>query len=227
MLNKISTERFQQLKKSALSSLKTPGQANKQLPKTDSAQKPILYLFRHTETYDNKNRIFSGRRDPSLTPKGKKQAQELAQKLKDKQIDLFLSPPLTRCRQTLEPLMSLKPNVSYQPQKGLQERDYGDLTGKNKMELMKTNPRETILWRRAWDYPPPNGESLKMVWENRLQPFCKKLEQKMLKENINVAFSGTNNTVRLIRMYFEDLSYRQSTILENPFGDFASYHITA
>lgn len=226
MNKNISEERFQQLKKSAIGSLEDPGEAKKHLPKTDSDQKPILYLFRHTETHDNKNRIFSGRRDVELTPDGKKQAKKLAQKLKDKQIDVFMSSPLTRCRQTLKPLMELKPNVPYEPQKGLEERDYGDLTGKDKMKLMEEKQRQTILWRRAWDYPPPNGESLKMVWENRIKPFCQNLETRMRQEKINVAFAGTNNTMRLIRMYFEDLTKEQASIVENPFGDYASYHIS-
>ncbi len=219
-------KRFQKLKKSALGSVKAPGQTQKELPKTDSQQKPILYLFRHTQTHDNKNRIFSGRRDVELTQAGKEQAKKLAQKLKDKQIDLFLSPPLTRCQQTLDPLMKLKPQVPYEPQEGIKERDYGDLTGKNKMKLIKEKPKQFILWKRAWDYPPPNGESLKMVWENRVKPFCQQLEKKVLEENINVAFCGNNNTMRLIRMYFEDLTKNQASIVENPFGDYTSYHIS-
>jgi 2,3-bisphosphoglycerate-dependent phosphoglycerate mutase len=211
------------LKQAALSSLENPGQGQ-EMPKTQETKKPILYLFRHTQTTDNINRVFSGcKRNPKLTKEGEKQAKELAEKLKDKEIDLFISPPLLRCEQTLTPLREYLPDVPYLQKKELVERDYGDLTGKNKLEVMKMNPEKAILWRRSWDTAPPNGESIKQVWEGRIKQFCLWLEKKMQTEKINVAYSGTNNTVRLIRMYFEKLSIEQMLTIENPYADYASY----
>jgi 2,3-bisphosphoglycerate-dependent phosphoglycerate mutase len=196
------------------------------MPKTQKTEKPILYLFRHTETEDNVNRVFSGcRRNPKLTQLGKQQAEALAEKLKNKEIDLFISPPLSRCEQTLTPLRRYFPNTPYEQRAELVERDYGDLTGKNKLEIMRLNPKKAVLWRRSWDVAPPNGESIKQVWEGRIKQFCKWLEQKMKNEKINVAYSGTNNTVRLIRMYFEKLSIEEMLTMENPYGDYASYSL--
>ena len=215
---------LEKLKQAAISSLKNPGKSTKPLPKDESAP-PILYLFRHTQTYDNIRRIFSGRRQTRLTPEGQKQAKALAEKLKNKKIDLFISPPLKRCRQTLEPLRKYFPDVPYIQKKELVERDYGKLTGKSKLKIMKLYPEKAILWRRSWDVPPPGGESLKQVWASRIRPFCKWLESKMKNENINVAYCGTNNTVRLIRMYFENLSIDQMLTLENPYGDYAAYSL--
>lgn len=213
------------LKQAALSSLKNPGKGAP-MPKTNKTGKPTLYLFRHTETEDNLNRVFSGcKRNPKLTPTGELQAQQLAEKLKNQQFDLFISPPLLRCEQTLKPLRRFFPNVAYQQKAELVERDYGDLTGKNKLEVMKLNPEQAVLWRRSWDVAPPNGESLKQVWEGRIKQFCLWLEKRMKQEKINVGYSGTNNTVRLIRMYFEKLSIEQMLTLENPYGDYASYRL--
>jgi bisphosphoglycerate-dependent phosphoglycerate mutase len=46
----------------------------------------------------------------------------------------------------------------------LNERDYGDYTGKNKWEMEeKIGVEEFEKLRRGWDYPVPNGETLKMV----------------------------------------------------------------
>jgi len=216
---------FNELQEAAIQSLQHPGAGGKPMPKTSSKKPPILYVFRHTQTYDNIRRVFSGKRQSQLTPKGKKQAQELAHKLVHMHIDLFISPDLIRCRQTLEPLQKMLPHIPYLVKKELVERDYGILTGKSKMEAMKEHPKNAVLWRRSWDVAPPKGESIKNVWENRIHPFCKWLETKMKKENINIAYSGTNNTVRLIRMYFEHLSYEDSVELENTYADYASYHI--
>ncbi len=216
---------LKKLQQAAQQSLDNPGQG-KPMPKTDSTQKPILYLFRHTQTEDNLNRVFSGsRRNPKLTPEGKMQAQQLAEKLKNKEIDLFISPPLIRCEQTLVPLRQYFIKVPYLQKKEIVERDYGDLTGKNKLEIMKMNPEKAVLWRRSWDVAPPNGESIKDVWDGRIKQFCLWLEQKMQQEKINVAYAGTNNTVRLIRMYFEKLSIEQMLTIENPYGDYASYSL--
>jgi len=46
-----------------------------------------LFVFRHAETTDNSNHVFSGWRDQDLTPKGLSQAQEVAQQLEKEKID--------------------------------------------------------------------------------------------------------------------------------------------
>ncbi len=213
---------------SAQKSLIHPGLATKPLPKVKSETGNILYLFRHGETEDNKNRIFSGRRDSPLTTEGVKQAQVLAEKLKDKKIDLAIYSDLSRAKDTLDEILKFHPETKTEPSELLLERDYGQLTGTSKVELNEKDPELCLKYRRSWDFPPPEGESLKMVWENRLKKFCQDLEERMRQEKINIAISCTNNTMRLIRMYFEKLSIEQMLELENPLAtDYASYSTTA
>ena len=53
----------------------------------------------------------------------------------------------------------------------LNERDYGDLTDLNKDDARKKWGEEQVhIWRRSFDIPPPNGESLKDTAE-RVIPF--------------------------------------------------------
>jgi len=47
----------------------------------------------------------------------------------------------------------------------------------------------------------------------------------MRAEKINVAYCGTNNTVRLIRWYFEKFTMEKMLVLETTYGDYASYYI--
>jgi 2,3-bisphosphoglycerate-dependent phosphoglycerate mutase len=61
-----------------------------------------LFVFRHAETTDNRRRIFSGWRDPKLTSKGLRQAQEIAEQLKQEKIDYAYTSHLRRARKTLE-----------------------------------------------------------------------------------------------------------------------------
>ena len=56
----------------------------KTLPKKEDPKHPILYVFRHGQTTDNADFLFSGWRDPSLTELGVEQTKTLAEKLKDK-----------------------------------------------------------------------------------------------------------------------------------------------
>ncbi len=213
---------------SAQKSLETPGLAGTPLPKADESAsgEPILYLFRHGETEDNKNKIFSGRHDSPLTAEGVKQAQVLAKKLKDKKIDLSIYSDLIRAKNTLDEVLKFHPETNVEASQLLLERDYGDLTGTSKAKLNQKDPELCLKYRRSWDFPPPNGECLKMVWENRVKKFCQDLEERMRREKINVAVSCTNNTMRLIRMYFENLSIEQMLELENPLAtDYASYII--
>lgn len=209
-------------------SLKSPGLVQgPPLPKEESATHPTLYLFRHGLTHHNKNKIFCGRTDSKLTAEGIKQAEELAEKLKDKQIDLGIYSDLSRAKDTLDIVFKYHPNTPKTPNSLILERDYGDLTNTSKAELNKRDPELTQKYRRSWDFPPPNGESLKMVWENRLKQFCEDLEKRMRKEKIHVAVSCTNNTMRLIRMYFEKLSVDEMLSIENPTGkDYAAYVIS-
>ena len=219
--------------KSAQKSLENPGLAATPLPKVDEATTtgPVLYLFRHGETEDNKNRIFCGRRNSLLTATGVKQAEVLAGKLKNKKIDAAIfsniAPGPDRAEDTLSIVLKHHPKTKIEPSQLLLERDYGDLTGTSKTELNQKDPELCLKYRRSWDFPPPNGESLKMVWENRVKKFCQDLEERMHREKINIAVSCTNNTMRLIRMHFEKLSIEQTLELENPLAtDYASYTIS-
>jgi len=214
------------LKQAAINSLKNPGGGNKPLPKATDETPPVLYIFRHCQTEYNLKKIFCGRRNPPLTEKGKEQAQQLAEMLKNKKIDLFISPAQLRCSETLLPLQKYFPNTIYEQRQDLFERDYGDLTGKSKEQVMTEYGDQAILWRRGWDSPPPNGESLKSVWETRIKKFCEELETKMKKEKINVAYCGTNNTVRLIRWYFEKIPMEEMLTIESPYADYASYALS-
>ncbi len=210
----------------ALLSLQHPGQSTTPLPKLEKKKPPILYLFRHCQSYDNIRHIFSGRRNSHLTPQGKKQASELATKLKKEPINLLISPPLARCLETLQEIKKYHPQAKTLTFPQLSERDYGSLTGKSKLRMMKLHPKKTLLWRRSWQVAPPEGESLEMVWTNRIKPFLKEwLIPHARKEKLNIGWVATNNTMRLVRMFFEHLSIEEMLQLENPYGDWVEYSL--
>lgn len=209
---------------SAMMSLKKPGKSPP-LPKKESKTKPVLYVFRHGETYDNKRRIFSGRRQSKLTHMGIKQAEILAKKLKNKRIDIMIVSRLVRSKKTAKIILKYHPNTKIERDDRIIERNYGNLNGKSKTKLMRENPELAAKYRRGYDFPPPHGESIKMV-EKRVIPFCKELVNRMKKEKINVAVSAHGNSMRVMRRFFEKMGIELMLTHENPLGkDYASYVI--
>jgi 2,3-bisphosphoglycerate-dependent phosphoglycerate mutase len=160
-----------------------------------------LFVFRHAETTDNARQIFSGWRDPRLTPKGHAQARQTADQLKHETIHYAFTSHLQRARHPLAVVLI--------------ERCYGRLQGKSKRRIAQARPHWYAKVHRGYDFPPPAGESLKMVL-NRTLPFLNELQQWLPANPGNVAVSCHGNSMRPIRKVFEHLSIQQMLQLENP-----------
>jgi 2,3-bisphosphoglycerate-dependent phosphoglycerate mutase len=107
----------------------------------------------------------------------------------------------------------------------LNERNYGDYTGKNKWEMEKILGKET--WekvRRAWDYPIPNGETLKMVYD-RAVPYFKEKIMPLVESGKNVLVVAHGNSLRAIVKYLENISDEDIEHVEIPFGAITIYDI--
>ena len=181
-----------------------------------------LFVFRHAETTDNSRGIFSGWRDPELTRKGLMQAQEIAEQLRRKKIDYAFTSHLKRARRTLEIVLETHPAVPVFTDDRLIERCYGLLQGKSKSKIAEERPEWFAQIHRGYDFPPPEGESLKMV-ENRTLPFLAQLEKWLRRHQGNVAISCHGNSLRPIRRVFEHLSLKQMLQIENPQDRAMSY----
>jgi 2,3-bisphosphoglycerate-dependent phosphoglycerate mutase len=174
-----------------------------------------LFVFRHAETTDNRDHIFSGWRDPDLTAKGLSQAREVAQQLESEKIDWAFTSHLKRAKRTLEIVLEMHPNVPVFIDDRLIERCYGTLQGKNKVKIAAERPEWFAKIHRGYDFPPPEGESLRMV-EDRTLPFVEQLRDWLRHNPGNVAVSCHGNSMRPIRRVFEHLSLKQMLQLENP-----------
>lgn len=173
-----------------------------------------LYVLIHTESYYNAKRLFSGHINSRLTEKGHKQAQELAQKLADKKIDIAYISPLKRTRQTLKHILKYHPKTKIIVDERIIERDYGNLSRKSKVKYRKEHPDLYPTYHRSYDTPPPDGENIKDV-EKRVLSFIKDVVDKMKKEKINVLIVAHSNSIRPIVRYFENLTIDEMMQLEN------------
>jgi probable phosphoglycerate mutase len=97
---------------------------------TSSKGGQLLLLFlRHGETKDNIERVLQGHRDTSLTENGLREAQVLANKLKDQHIDAIYHSPLTRMVQTIAPILEDRPYLQKFPDTDLKGQMLGELEG--------------------------------------------------------------------------------------------------
>lgn len=156
-----------------------------------------LILLRHGESQWNKENRFTGFTDVDLSEQGIAEAKKAGTLLKNIKFDQLFTSTLKRAYLTAE--LALKEAGQTPPETrhdDLRERDYGDLTGLNKDEMKKKFGEEQVhIWRRSYDVPPPNGESLKDVVA-RVEPYYKKHIAPLIASGKNVLMAAHGNTLR-------------------------------
>lgn len=184
-----------------------------------------VFIFRHGQTTDNKDHIFSGWRDQTdLTLKGIEEAKQIGEKLKGEPVTKAFQSDQIRSQRTLKLVLNgYHPNIQIFTDPRIKERDYGDLTGLNKDEIAGKEPEKYALWHRSYDVPPPNGESIKMV-EERVFSFLKELKQNLRSDDV-VFISSSANAIRPMRKYFEGLSNEQIMSYEYTPGEIYNYEV--
>jgi 2,3-bisphosphoglycerate-dependent phosphoglycerate mutase len=187
---------------------------------------PRIYLFRHAQTYYNRDKRFTGWKDSALTPFGVRQAKIVARKLAGKKIDVAFVTSLSRSRDTMREVLKNHPECRARfTDDRMIERSYGKLQGRSHKWFERTHSAEELLKiRRGYDHPPPGGESIRMV-ERRVKAFLKDLLAYMKKNKVNVAISAHGNSMRPFRRHFEKLSVKQMMKLENPWDDYFEYSV--
>ena len=100
----------------------------------------------------------------------------------------------------------------------LNERHYGALQGLNKAETAEKHGAEQVqIWRRSFDVPPPEGESLEMTAERTIPYFTEEILPD-LESGKNVLVSAHGNSLRSIVMHIEGISPDDIVSLEIPTG---------
>lgn len=123
-----------------------------------------MLLVRHGESEANAAGRFAYRVwDPGLTPRGRRQAQQLADQLRRVKVSRLVSSPLRRALETLEPLARAH-GLPIEVLPALAELNMGTWDGARLKDLPHQDPERWARWRRDPDrYPPPDGEALSAV----------------------------------------------------------------
>jgi 2,3-bisphosphoglycerate-dependent phosphoglycerate mutase len=170
----------------------------------------LLVLVRHGQSDWNLKNLFTGWKDPDLTPRGIEEARAAGQRLKalGLSFDTAFTSGLTRAQNTLKLVMGElgQPNVPTTRDQALNERDYGDLSGLNKDDARKKWGEDQVhVWRRSYDVAPPGGESLKDTVARVLPYYCQHILPRVLRgEKVIVAAHG--NSLRALVMVLDGLT---------------------
>lgn len=178
-----------------------------------------LVLVRHGESKWNAVGAWTGLTDISLDEKGKKVAQKDGALLKGIEFQIAFTSKLRRAKQSLDEIIKVLGPIPSIENEALNERDYGDLTGKNKLEVKKAFGEEQYLkWRRGWDDPIPNGETLKNVYE-RVESYYKEKILPELLSGKNVIIVAHGNSLRALIKYLENIADEDIPNLELETGE--------
>ncbi len=187
-----------------------------------------LVLLRHGQSQWNLENRFTGWKNVPLTEKGKNEANHAGILLKKNKIkiDLVFSSVLERANRTAEIAMRSAQlenlfengNLKYEKDQSLNERDYGDLVGLNKSETADKFGKEQVqIWRRSYDTPPPNGESLKDVVD-RVSPYFEKKIYPLIIEGKNIIIVAHGNSIRAIMIKVGLYKPEEISTIELPTG---------
>ncbi|CAL5414894.1 unnamed protein product [Camellia sinensis] len=202
-----------------------------------------LILIRHGESLWNEKNLFTGCVDVPLTKKGVEEAIEAGKRISNIPVDLIYTSALIRAQMTAmlamtehrrkkvpiimhdesEQAKSWSQIFSEETKKQcipvitawqLNERMYGELQGLNKQETADRYGKEQVHeWRRSYDIPPPNGESLEMCAERAVAYFKEHIEPQLVSGK-NVMIAAHGNSLRSIIMYLDKLTSQEVISLE-------------
>ena len=213
-----------------------------------------LVLLRHGESVWNKENLFTGWRDVRLSETGLAEAREAGRVLADEgyKFEHAYTSLLARAIQTLEITLDGLDQMWVPTGKSwrLNERHYGALQGKNKMEAVaKFGAEQVHIWRRSYATPPPpceegseddpardrryagmaglpRGESLKDVLV-RVLPYWNEVIVPRVKAGRTVLVAAHGNSLRALAMHLEGLSEEQIVEMNIPTAIPRAYKLDA
>lgn len=211
-----------------------------------------LVLIRHGQSVWNAQNRFTGWVDVPLADKGWQEAEAAGHKLAHMKFDAAYTSHLQRAICTLQMVLRFNtasptpiflpadgtvPRESYQPGPHelpvhihcveLAERHYGDLQGLNKDEVLAEHGQEQfMIWRRGFDTPPPNGESLKDTCD-RVVPYFETEIEPLLKADKSVLIAAHGNSLRALTKHLEGISDEEIVKVEIPTGTPIIYRLSA
>lgn len=187
-----------------------------------------LVLVRHGQSEWNALGLWTGWQDVSLSEQGRAEARKAAEHLRDISLHKAYTSKLSRAQQTLDEIKQALAHTELDTteHEAMNERHYGDYTGKNKWDIQaQIGDEEFHKLRRNWDHPVPNGETLKDV-HSRAIPYFEQHILEDLKAGKNVIIASHGNTLRALMKHLDEVADDKVHELEIGTGEVLVYEIS-
>ena len=191
----------------------------------------LLVLARHGQSDWNLKNLFTGWKDPGLTPLGVEEARTAGKRLKalGYNFDVAFTSVLSRAQTTLDLILEElgQTGLTTFADEALNERDYGDLSGLNKDDARARWGAEQVhIWRRSYDVAPPGGESLKDTVARVLPYYMREILPRVMRGQ-RVLVSAHGNSLRALVMVLDGLTPQTIPSLELATGIPLVYRLNA
>ena len=189
-----------------------------------------LVLVRHGQSEWNAKNLFTGWKNPGLTETGVKEAISAGKLIKDEKInfDTMYTSELIRAQLTGNTILEIinQSDIPVIKDIALNERNYGSLAGLNKDDAREKWGEEQVhIWRRSFDMPPPDGESLKDTADRVLPYFETEIMPKVISGS-SILIAAHGNSLRALIMKLDSISPEDIVKLEIPTGAPIQYEFT-
>ena len=190
-----------------------------------------LVLVRHGQSEWNAKNLFTGWKDPGLTDQGLAEAKNAGKLILDEsiQFDFMYTSMLSRAQKTGDIILGVlnHKEIPIVKNEALNERDYGSLAGLNKDDARKKWGKEQVhIWRRSFDIPPPDGESLKDTADRVLPYFEAEIMPKVISGS-SILIAAHGNSLRALIMKLDSISSEDIVKLEIATGGPIQYEFTS
>ena len=162
-----------------------------------------LILVRHGESVWNKENLFTGWTDVSLSENGIEEAKKAGSLLKGEKIDVCYTSVLTRTLETAKNILESAEltNVPQIHDWHLNERHYGALQGLNKAETAEKYGADQVkIWRRSYDVKPPLLEK-----DDKRNPAFDEKYKDLKPEELPLAESLLDTVNRVVPYYEKEI----------------------
>lgn len=200
--------------------------------------------MRHGQSRFNKLNIFTGWLDVPLSEQGIKEAHSVAAHCEHFDYDAVFTSRLKRAHETLSVILSKQNKIGVflheesdrynipdsldaklsdeilrvYSAEDLNERAYGTLQGMNRKTAIQVYGRPQVFkWRRGFLDKPPQGESLKDVYE-RVVPYFKRAIMPRIRRGETILIVGHGNTLRVVVKYLENIEDDKIPFVNLPLG---------
>ena len=170
-----------------------------------------LFLLRHGEVEERYHRVFGGRIDMDLSPRGHEQARALAGFLRRRPIDAIYTSPMRRAQQTLAPLASHCPRAAITHPE-FREVDFGDWTGLTWEQVHSRYQISAMDWLEQIERGAIANAETGAAFRSRVEPPLRQIVQEHGGQSVAIVCHG--GVIRMMLSILLDLALPKMAAFE-------------